>query len=514
MVIVSEESDFRELSIMKKIFSLLVGALLVYSCTPKVELGTPFQAGQQVSLIAHMPNTNSGASQLPSKQRVSGLDTGTHINLTWDEGDVVLVTVDGQTAEFTLESGAGSSTGTFTGTMPANGTTYSVQYPVSEPDLSNQTYVENGFGKGLLKLMTTNGTIDEGFTLAAQHSLFGLQLTGDQAIGNIVLTNPANSMTYTLNCAGVTLTSAEQLFYFVVPAETWASGFTVDVYGSDNTTKIKTLTKSSSVTFTAGGAMVMPTQEVKRVGAFSVSATKKVIFSPGNLQYTQSTDTWSFAENQYDYIGATNVVTKPIGGGWNTVVLGDKIDMFGWSGSTGSAPFGVSDLQISSGYTGDFVDWGTNTIGDYAPNTWRTLTAYEWEYLTHTSSYASGRANAENLMGVAQVNGVNGMILLPDNWSCPTGVTFISGFASTYDHQTITVEDWLKLEDAGAVFLPAAGVRKGHNIYNSQITCLYWSSTPSRNNSAGRFSCYYGDAVGIAYEGVFNAFSVRLVQDL
>ena len=220
-MIVSEESDFRELSIMKKIFSLLVGALLVYSCTPKVEeLGTPFQAGQQVSLTAHMPGGNTSASQLPGKQRVSGVDAGTHINLTWDAGDVVLVTVDGHTAEFTLESGAGSATGAFMGTMPASGTTYSVQYPVSEPDLSNQTYVENGFGKGLMKMTATDGTIDGGFTLAAQNALFSLQLTGDQALGNIVLTNPANSKTYTLNCSGVTLTSAEQLFYFVVPAET------------------------------------------------------------------------------------------------------------------------------------------------------------------------------------------------------------------------------------------------------------------------------------------------------
>ena len=31
---------------------------------------------------------------------------------------------------------------------------------------------------------------------------------------------------------------------------------------------------------------------------FSVSDSKKVTFSKGNLQYTQSTNTWSFAENQ------------------------------------------------------------------------------------------------------------------------------------------------------------------------------------------------------------------------
>ena len=38
-------------------------------------------------------------------------------------------------------------------------------------------------------------------------------------------------------------------------------------------------------------------------GVFSVSPTKKVVFSKGNLQYRASTNTWRFAEHQYDIIG-------------------------------------------------------------------------------------------------------------------------------------------------------------------------------------------------------------------
>ena len=47
---------------------------------------------------------------------------------------------------------------------------------------------------------------------------------------------------------------------------------------------------------------------VKGIGVFSVSDSTKVTFSSGNLQCTQSTNTWSFAENQYDYIGFDNVI--------------------------------------------------------------------------------------------------------------------------------------------------------------------------------------------------------------
>ena len=38
-------------------------------------------------------------------------------------------------------------------------------------------------------------------------------------------------------------------------------------------------------------------------GKFAISATDTVAFSRGNLQYQPSTQTWRFAENQWDYVG-------------------------------------------------------------------------------------------------------------------------------------------------------------------------------------------------------------------
>ena len=40
---------------------------------------------------------------------------------------------------------------------------------------------------------------------------------------------------------------------------------------------------------------------------FSVSPSKVVFFSRGNLQYQASTNTWRFAPHQYDFIGADNL---------------------------------------------------------------------------------------------------------------------------------------------------------------------------------------------------------------
>ena len=52
------------------------------------------------------------------------------------------------------------------------------------------------------------------------------------------------------------------------------------------------------------------TNQPQSVGVFSVAYNKKVAFAPGNLQYVTTSDTWRFADNQYDYIGTRNMVNQ------------------------------------------------------------------------------------------------------------------------------------------------------------------------------------------------------------
>lgn len=250
---------------------------------------------------------------------------------------------------------------------------------------------------------------------------------------------------------------------------------------------------------------------------FSVSQTKYITFSPGNLQYTQSTNTWSFAENQWDMIGTDNVTggsvssDSRLGDSKEGTALADKIDLFGWS--TSATNFGVSTYTDENDYSGSFVDWGTNQIGADAPNTWRTLTKDEWNYLRNT------RTNASSLKGVAQVDGVNGLILLPDNWVCPAGVTFKSGSHSEQSveaygqYQAFSADQWSKLEAAGAVFLPAAGRRYSSHVYSVQYCGNYWSATENDSNSAHTPFFYSNEANG---NGSYRYYgqSVRLVKDL
>ncbi len=281
-----------------------------------------------------------------------------------------------------------------------------------------------------------------------------------------------------------------------------------------------TLSSVDSLTFSTS---VVPDDVL--TGTFSVSATKQVRFSKGNLQYTQSTQTWAFADNQYDMLGTDNVdggdvqIDSDYGYYYkNGNTLADKIDLFGWSGSTGSAKWGIGTSQSNSNYSGDFVDWGTN-IGD--GKTWYTLTIDEWYYLRYT------RTNADNLVGVARINlnadgskYANGLVLLPDNWTCPAGVTFKSGFADTYsvqayaNYQTFTLSDWQKLESAGAVFLPCAGFRYGSSVIGVGSFGDYWSATPGVTDVARlmRFDSTYANTN--FWNNRNYGQSVRLVQDL
>lgn len=189
---------------------------------------------------------------------------------------------------------------------------------------------------------------------------------------------------------------------------------------------------------------------------------KKVVFSQGNLQYHPKNNLWRFAEKQTDYISDTIISDYLAKASQNLSTSYDGwIDLFGWG--TGANPTHTS--------LDDFVDWGRNKIGNDAAGTWYTLSRHEWYYVT------SGRRNAPFLIGVAQVDGVNGLILLPDNWECPKDIIFRSGFYNDYaNFQTYTAEQWYKMEHAGAVFLPAMGYLY-RLVLEDYTLGFYWSSS-------------------------------------
>ncbi len=292
-----------------------------------------------------------------------------------------------------------------------------------------------------------------------------------------------------------------------------ASGYEFTKWSDGVTSNPRTVTVTKDMSLTANFEKKLEPMEPldkslgKLNGKFSVSAIKQVSFAMGNLQYQASTDTWRFAENQYDVIGKDNEKISSTYSGW--------IDLFGWgtSGYNGKDPYMTSRSygDYGDGYNdiaGTNYDWGVyNAIsnGGNKAGMWRTLTDDEWYYLFNT------RGNAENLRGQATVNGQTGYILLPDGWSTPSGLRFT---AKPYNFTTnsYSAPDWSKMETAGAVFLPCAGYRYVMDVNYVGSTGFYWSSTAYSSNYAYDFY-FFGsfDALDDDYRSDGN--SVRLATE-
>ena len=230
--------------------------------------------------------------------------------------------------------------------------------------------------------------------------------------------------------------------------------------------------QSSITVFTTLGEESEPLE-----GVFSVSKDKKVGFAKGNLRYSKDAnwnDHWSLAEHQYDILGADNLESQEVNQYGNRFPSEDHLDLFCWS--AGNSNNGtIHTYPDDSDYTGDFKEWGTQTaFTDIYGFGWSTMTKDEWTYLL------SERENAATLKSFATVNGVKGLVLLPDEWNAPDGVII---------SEEMTAEQWATIEKTGAVFLPAAGTLTVNmegstvaTVNDVNVVGSYWSSTPSETD--------------------------------
>ena len=254
-------------------------------------------------------------------------------------------------------------------------------------------------------------------------------------------------------------------------------------------------------------------------GKFSVSDTKQVQFSQGNLQavvgggYAPNyyyASSWKFAEHQWDYLGYT--------GNNNHFGNGNSVDLFGWVGSDAdNNRFGyglcasTNDNDYGNTISALKSDWGTLAItnGGNTPNFgWRTLTKDEWVYLFNTRTTTSGIRYAK-----ATVNNVKGVILLPDDWNASYHALVSANTAdANFTSNPITAAEWTSdFEAHGAVFLPAAGRRDDSYVNSSGH---YWSSTASSATHAYQVYFYINDLQPALKCGRHYGCSVRLVKDV
>lgn len=248
-------------------------------------------------------------------------------------------------------------------------------------------------------------------------------------------------------------------------------------------------------------------------GLFSVSSTKKVVFSKGNLQYQAATGAWRFAEKQYDVIGnvAGNTTLDPS----TRSTQSAWIDFFSWgaTGRTDINPF-LAQPYYNSTQSSDFKtietaadgetltrenggDWGVCMGSD-----WRTLSAVEWRYLFGNSTERSGKYNS----AVTVCGLTNCIVLAPDNYT--------GEIADSYD-----VSTWSTAEASGLVCLPSNGSLSNANdileVVNEGTRSFYWSSTGYLNHYAYALAADDGKLFALDYYNSVRcaSHSVRLVKD-
>ena len=536
------------------------------------------------------------ANQQNGPRKALGLD-GNTLTASWKTGEQVSVRNVTKSTDLTGYLVAQSNgvqtmiSGDLTGTINAGD---ELQLTFLSPDYTNQrgtiediaTYCDYAVATIHVESVTWGSiTFEEGIA----------NFENKQAIVKFILKNKATDAAL---AASDLVVEVDNRSYNIHPASATSEIFVALPGFSNQTVKLTATVGSDTYTFTSPSAKTFEDGKYyaitvglsKKVNGFSISPTQQIEFAHGNLQYQPSTGTWRIARNQYDFVGfeyayASNGILDRYSEHGpednfsmvNTSYTG-WIDLFGWN----TANNGINTSLYARDYAHtqtDFVDWGHNPIYDPKANktwpadTWRTLSMEEYQYMLFS------RENASQLVGTASIedhpNGpVKGIIILPDDFVLPTGLSFkgvnqthsyTSGYKYTYkdnvamydvtpsyfasddyvfNQNRYTLEDWGKLEAAGAVFLPAAGERQMQYkqdplgafeeegatytltaIYVFYIgqKAVYWTSTRSGVDGVNYLReakilvCAvdnYQLSAGEATMAVSEGQSVRLVRDL
>ena len=384
------------------------------------------------------------------------------------------------------------------------------EFPMYAESNDNQLSFKNLCGVLKLHLTKANTNISS-ITVTAASEINGTFSVSYNSGDPELIYSANGTTTTTLTCATAQSIAEGKDFYIYLPEGSY-SGLQIEMNTDDSRYCVKTantainVTRSQYTLITLGSTLQFRPVGSKG-GLFTINADgDQVWFSQGNLQYQASTGTWRFAENQYDYVGEDNENISTTYSGW--------IDLFGWG--TGNNPTLTS--LFNSDYS-TFVDWGSNAIsngGNTANNGWRTLTSAEWDYLMNTRANTTNLGTANARWARVFVGNTYGMILFPDGYTHPDGVTVPAGINSMRFillPPQYSLTQWAEMQAAGAVFLPAAGRRLPGNNSLFGGYGFYWSSTPN-NEDFSHYMIFHETSVSATSRDYrLCGCAVRLVRD-
>lgn len=275
----------------------------------------------------------------------------------------------------------------------------------------------------------------------------------------------------------------------------------------------------------------------KGQGVFSVSNSKTVYFSPGNLQCVNNH--WEFAPQQYK--AAHDMVSY---GSYEPDYNPDinfNWDLVGWS--TTLSEYGTKHLHedgngnlnnnVNNYSNLPYKNWG-QVFGD---DTWWVLSQDEFDYVINQRVSnrkmhvtVNGNERTDVSYRVIYVGGQWGCMLFPDVCSItlPSGVSFPNENGQTH----YTPDQFVSVfERAGCIFLPYVGyqqnsdgqdfslpVRIGSTYQDHYQAGRYWTSTPdpsSNNHMHAQAMTFEGTSIRKENSQPRTClYSVRLVTDV
>ena len=360
----------------------------------------------------------------------------------------------------------------------------------------------------------------------------------NQPLSPTTVTNHTKMTTLTMSTP-VQLSSEASYFYIYLPVQQYKY-IKINFYNQNNLVYSKAASITNGVTLERSKyhpiAFSTPTFKPSVLcGEFSVSSTKKVSFSKGNLLLTASNETYSTSYNSWDILHVSPIYSYTSNHTYKFAdqqydkTEGNYEWLYDWGikGTSSNRNAGVETVFFErwKNYSGN-NHTHTASISNGGSIDWRCLTQPEWDYVLKYTSRMSfydrngvlQNSSTNRAFTLGTVNGIHGLLLFPDIFYWPIDNKYPSqfGVGSSWNSINLTVEEWKVLEGAGCVFLPTTGTKSStSSLANENSKGVYWSSSKFDYSTAR-----YLDIAAITafaddrhYDIIDEYCTLRLVKD-
>lgn len=461
----------------------------------------PVANGQKQHIVLTADNGNDGS-------KVSADFVSANLNLTWDGDEVITVSggAKGTLDKITVDQ-SNPSKATFEGDIEIIDKSKLLEFTVGgTPNYEGQPGTEDGCEGWIKNNISLTGTDDydpQGQYSADMKLPYAVLKLDVSALGTSGKLEIKVGETLV---ASVTDVSAPKAVFVAVPADGNEKEYKISI-GDKTATKTWPLlpntfyTKSDGTGGGTGDAIVIE-PATPTTPKFTVDANGTTVeFSKGNLWYGTEDDAkpqekaFHFEENQWSFAST-----------WNS----SHVSHFLWSPDKGIA---VGTSTSVSGSTSDVfftnatqatANPGFQVDGETGTNQWRTLSNAEWNHLLNirTMTYDKPRYTNKTAGIVIGSTTYNGIFIYPDD----------------YNGNQVGSEgpsNWADINNAGIVFLPAAGSRWGTTVDDVGSDGYFWSSTPHVGNGGYAYRMYFNSG-SVSTKAVSRSYGhpVRLVRDV